>query len=66
MGQEARRDGGDLNPFSRETWAKLVERFGAHAVPNSEEWQQAHAAWQRGWNDKDIALRFGEDVKLSA
>jgi hypothetical protein len=53
MGQEARRDGGNLNPFSRECWAKLLKKFGTHAVPNPEEWQHAHAEWQRGWDDED-------------
>jgi hypothetical protein len=53
MGQEARREGGDLNPFSRECRAKLVEKFGTHAVPDTKEWQQARAEWQRGWDDED-------------
>jgi len=43
-----------------------VKRFGARAMPNPEEWQQAHAAWQRGWDEEDNALCYGENAKLSA
>jgi hypothetical protein len=58
MGREARRCGGDHNPFSRECWAKLVKAFGPGAVPDPREWHHSHAEWQRGWDDEDAETWF--------